>query len=118
HCASPLPASERTASVTSTARRGFMSKLSGRFTYEISGVVDAARALVSGDLRIGAQGTRAVHLAVGTVRRDQLLRRFALLHPLLERAYFVEHIGTFATVAVAHSRLEERPDTVGRAGCA
>ena len=31
---------------------------------EIGGVVDAARALVFGDLRIGAQRTRAVHLAV------------------------------------------------------
>src|SRR6266704_3620851 len=76
-----------------------------RTANEIGGIVDAARALVFGDLRIGAQRTRAVYLAVGTVRRGQLLRRFALFHPLLERADFVEHVGTFTAAAVTHSRL-------------
>src|SRR5437867_2701556 len=74
---------------------------------EIGGVIDAARALVFGDLRIRTQRTRAVHLAVGAVGRDQLVRRHALFHPALKRADFIEYIGTFTAAAVAHSGLQE-----------
>src|SRR5438034_242603 len=57
-----------------------------------------------------------VDLAAGTVRCIQLFRRFALFHPSLERADFVEHIGTFTAAAVAHSRRQEQPHVVGRLG--
>src|SRR4030095_12495466 len=45
-------------------------------TGKISCVVNTAGALVFRDLRIGAQRTRAVDLPVGTVRCDDLLRRY------------------------------------------
>src|SRR6267154_1020964 len=42
---------------------------------EVGGVVDAAGALVLGDLRKRTQRTRAIDLAVRCVRRDKHLRR-------------------------------------------
>src|SRR5262245_52008679 len=68
---------------------GGQTALTGRLrlpTHEIRSLVDAAGALVFGDLRKRAQWTRAVHLTVCTVRCVQHARRFALFYPLLERA--------------------------------
>src|SRR5262249_41940094 len=85
---------------------------------EISGIIDAARALVFRDLRIRAQWPRAIHFAIGNVRSMQSLWGFALLHPLLERNHFVKHVRTFTAAAVAHPRCQEQPDILGRIRCA
>ena len=41
-----------------------------------------------------------------------LVRRLAVLHPLVERADLVEHVRTFAAAAVPHARRHEQPDAV------
>src|SRR5262245_3289433 len=69
-------------------------------THEIGRVVDAPASGVRRHLRIRAQRTHAIDLPVGAVRGVQLLRRLAVLHPLLERADLVEHVRALTAGAV------------------
>ena len=55
-------------------------------THEVRGVVRAAAALVGCDLGIRAKRACAIDLPVTNSRRDDLIRRFLLFHPLLEGA--------------------------------
>ena len=69
---------------------------------EIRCFVDASRALVFSDLRIGAQWTSAIDFPAGAVRCLEPFRGFAFLHLLLERTDFVQvikdHPGVAATI--------------------
>src|ERR1700674_3807935 len=56
---------------------------------EVSAIVGAARALVSCDLAVGAQGTRLVDLAAGPVRGGDLSWALALFDPLFHHLHFV-----------------------------
>ena len=71
--------------------------------------IRASRALVGRSLRIGAEWPCAIDRAVGGVRRDDLIRRLALLDPLLERGDHVERVRAFAAAAVAHAGRHEQP---------
>ena len=51
---------------------------------EAGRVIDAGAALVTRDLRIWAQGTRAIDRAAGGVGRDDPIWRDAFLDPLLD----------------------------------
>lgn len=80
-----VPRTELRPSLAHEARRG----------------VDTPGALVLRDLRIRTTRARAIDFAAGgDMRRDQRLRRLAVLHPLLERADLVEHARAFAATAV------------------
>src|SRR5205823_4281029 len=72
--------------------------------HKIASLIDAACPLELRGLRIRAERTRAIDLASGDVRRDQLVRRSSLFHPLLERPDFIEHIRTVAAATMPHPR--------------
>jgi hypothetical protein len=74
--AQPLLVSVELFGVLARGRRG---------AREIRGIVDAPRPLVGGHQRIRAQRTRPVHLHCRRVRGNDLVRRFPLLYPLLQR---------------------------------
>src|SRR5215471_20335189 len=71
-------------------------------------LIDASASFVRRDLRVGAQRTRTIHVALFRVRRDDLIGRLALLYPLLEWRDFVEVVRTFAAAAVRHARRHEK----------
>lgn len=69
-------------------------------TGETGGLVAAARALVAGELRVGTERPRPVDLPIGAVRRDQLVRRLPVFHPLLDGADGVKLVRPRAAAAV------------------
>src|SRR5262245_55370651 len=81
---------------------------------EVQSVVRAAGALPARDLRIEAQGPRAIGFSAGRVRRDDAVGRDALFGPLLERGEHVELVRSRAAAAVAHPRREEEPIELAR----
>src|ERR1051325_3055322 len=82
------------------------------FAGKVGGLVDAARAFVGRDLRIGAQRPRAIDRTAFAVRRGDHRRRLALLHPLLERADLVEVVGAFTAAAMGHARRHKETEAV------
>src|SRR5262245_55115476 len=77
-------------------------------TVEARRLVDAAGALVRRVLRIRAQRTGAIDLAVRRVRCRNKIGRLSLLDPLLERRERIELMGPFAAPAVRHARSHEQ----------
>src|SRR5262249_49377617 len=71
-------------------------------------LIDASASFVRRNLRVRAERTRTIHLALFRVRRDDLIRRLALLHPLFERRDLVEVVRAFAAAAVRHPRRHEQ----------
>src|SRR5207253_2017491 len=69
---------------------------------EAGGVVDAARSFIFRHLRVRTQRTRPIHLPVGAVRRENLVRRGPFLDPLLERGHRFENVRAIARSAVSH----------------
>src|SRR5258706_4698336 len=76
---------------------------------EVRRVVRAAGARVDSQLRVRAEGTRAIHTATRGVRRENAIGRLPLLHPLLERRDHVEVVRTVAAGAMPHPRRHEQP---------
>src|SRR5712691_5224488 len=77
---------------------------SWHFANKIRGLVGAAAALITGDLRVRAQRTRAIDRAVANPRCDDLLGRLALLHPMFERLHRVKSVRPIAAAAMPHPR--------------
>src|SRR5215467_14335694 len=98
---SPRTMRRRTKAYADAARLALFADKIGR-------LVDAARPFVGRHLRIGTQRPRAIDRAALGVRRDDLIRRLALLHPLLERADLVEAVRAVAALAVVHSWRHEQ----------
>src|SRR5215204_1623515 len=73
------------------------------------GLVDAAAAFVDGDLRVGAERTRAIDSSAGRVRCLDLVRSFLRLDPLLQGGDHVERVRSLAAAAVPHSWGEKEP---------
>src|SRR4029434_7748118 len=77
-------------------------------TVKVVRLVDAAGSLVSRDLWIRAERTRAVHFAADRMCREDGGGRLSLLPPLLERGQRVKDVRPFAAAAVPHAgRIEE-----------
>ena len=76
---------------------------------KLAAIVDVAASRVARDLRVRAERTRAIHLAVDGVRGDDTRRRDAALHPILQRREHVERVRAGPAAAVVHSGHEVRP---------
>src|SRR4051812_14345406 len=96
-------------SLLSSGRCGLRDRRRGRRrdAAEVRRVVAAAGPFPARDLWIETERPRAIDLAAGAVRRDQLVRRHALLDPLLERRQMIELVRSGAAAAVAHARRHE-----------
>lgn len=70
---------------------------------EVLCLIDAARSLVVGLLRIGAQWSRPDHMIVGHFRCEDLGRCLPLFAPFFDGRQRIEHVGTLSTSAVTHS---------------
>jgi hypothetical protein len=77
--------------------------LMGQSAREVRRLVDTACAVVARDLRVGAEGPRAIDLALGAVCSDDTGRSFSLLDPPLNEADLVERVGTLSTDAMSHA---------------
>src|SRR5580658_8077766 len=75
---------------------------------EVVRLVRTARTLPLRFIRVSAQRTRAIYGSVGEVRRDDLFRRGALLHPLIQRAQHVETGGARTAGAMLHAGNHEQ----------
>jgi len=80
----------RRARTLESAYTGLASRL--QMTAKIRRFVDAASALVRGDLRIRTERASPIDLTCSFVGSDDLLRSFALLNPLFNRVDLVECI--------------------------
>src|SRR5438094_568535 len=76
--------------------------------HEARGIVNAAGSLGHRKLWVRAKRTRPIDGTVGGMRRGNLIGRFAVLDPLLERGNHVERVWSFAAAAMAHSRRHEQ----------
>src|SRR4029078_2757119 len=65
-------------------------------TGKICCLIRAAAPFVRGDLRIRTQRPGPVNPAIGCVRRKNLIRRLAVLDPLLECADDIERVRSFS----------------------
>jgi hypothetical protein len=118
----------RTRSVRTTAIRTTIGRSEGvwdrqrgnacllRTAAKVRCVVYTARPFVHGDLRERTEGTCPRYLPVHALRSSQSLRGFVHLDPAIERADFVEIVGTVSAAAVTHAGREEEPDVVSRSG--
>src|ERR1700722_11131108 len=100
--------------------QGLQAARWGRAAGEVRCFVDAARAVVSSDLRVGAERAGTVNFARGAVGGDDARGRLPLLDPPLENADLVEGVGTFSTVAMSHAGHHEQtnPSLTGNGSCA
>src|SRR5882672_1050747 len=74
---------------------------------EVRRVIGAAAVVVYGVLRIRADRARAIDHAAGLVRREDALRRDALLDPALEVGHRVEAVGPLAAARARHHEQAE-----------
>ena len=82
--------------------------------HEIRGGVRAAAAAPARNLWIGTQQSRFLHHALGSVRRNDALRRLSAFYPLLKRRQSVEGIGHASSKALL--RLSRRGHGRSRTG--
>src|SRR6185369_2501766 len=82
--------------------------------HEVRRVIRAAGSLPSRDLRIRAQRSRAIDDAIRAMRRDDLARHDAFLHPLFKRAQRVVAVRTWTSAAMAHAGRHEETEELLR----
>src|SRR5271165_4475991 len=98
----------------SRSRRRGRVALSLRNAGEVLGGIDAAAALVFGDLRIGADRARSGSLAAFDVRADDHRRRLAFLYPVDHRGEPIYVAAARAAAAVEHAgNREEAVEVLG-----
>src|SRR5689334_21795583 len=89
--------------ITAALRAPGQARRPTLLAFEVGGVVGAARALIHGMLRIGAERP-----CPPGPRRGHPVRRFAALHPVLQGGNHIESKRAFAAAAVSHPRHHEK----------
>jgi hypothetical protein len=84
------------------------ARLFRRYTREVSGVVDAAAAVVLRDLGVWAQRSSANGSSVDDLGRPNLRWGFTSLDPSLQRPEPIEDVWTGATSAMTHARHQKQ----------
>ena len=77
---------------------------------EVRGVIQAALAVIDGDLRMRTQQAASIDDAVSEALGDDLLRRLSLLDPSLDHAHPVEAVRAGAAASMRHARHHEELD--------